>query len=683
MRKFLYTSVIILLLSVFICMPVNALSRDYSYTYNSYSEPTTVPNPYYVKKSVGVELGLESPKDIKVYNGEIYILDSGNNRIVVLDNNYSFLREIVLTDSNNVPFEAKELTGFFITEDAIYTVDRTNECIIKSNLNGKILNVFYCPEKIKEQGDVSFIPTKCVVDGAGYIYVLLENEYRGLMVLDADGKYLTYYGSAKVTVTSQVIKNTIWRYFMTEEQIEKTSQYVPGGYADVEIDENGFIYVTRGISDSESETICKLNANGDNVLIYKDVFGDLQLPKNTSSEFISVAVDSNGFIAALDKTGKKIFRYTPEGYLMYIFGGYGDGAGIFKSPCELCYNGDDILVVDSDTSLITVFSPEELTMVIDNAQILYSSAQFEESKDLWNKVLKESNNYELALVGLGKVYEAEKDYVSAMEYYRRGGSKTNYSSAFEKHRTILVKKYFTPVFVGLVVLIAAVLLFKTYLRKTGKITKKDYEHGTKLQYVRYAVLHPFDGFAEFRYNKKESNLYAVIIAFLWFLASCLNYNYDGYIFNVENPESFNLWIILASTVGLVLLFVVSEWLLGTFFEGKGTFSQILCGTCYSLIPMIIGCVAQLILSNILTEKEAFFVTAVKVISVVWSLFLIFIAMKQVNQYSYLKNLVTVFVAVLGVLVVVFLIVLFFNLWVQLTSFLAVIIQEISSRIAAM
>ena len=682
MRKLVFVYTLILLVLASAAIPVSALDRDYSYTYNTYDEATTVSNPYYIKKSVA-GLGLNTPRDVKVYNDEIYILDSGNNRIVVLNKDYTYLKEIILTYADGKKFDAKELTGIFISSSTIYTVDRTNECIVKSDTNGNIIKVFYCPEKIKEKGDVSFIPTKCVVDGAGYIYILLENEYRGFMVLDAEGNFSTYYGSAKVTVTAQVLKNTLWRSFMTEEQISKTSQYVPGGYADVEIDENGFIYAARGVSDSTKETVCKLNSSGDNVLIYKDTFGDYDLLENNSTQFISVTVDDNGFIAALDKTGKKIFRYTPEGYLMYIFGGEGDGKGLFKNPCEICCFNSDILVLDSDTAKITVFAQEELTAVIDKAQILYSSARFSEAKDMWNTVLKQADNYELALVGLGKVYEAEKNYPSAMDYYKAGGSKTNYSSAFTKQRSLVVKKYFTPVFLLLVIALAVFSVIRKRRLKAGKIQKKDYEHGTKLQYIRYAVLHPFDGFSEMRYNKKENPLYAAVIAGIWFLAKCLNYNYNGYIFNSENPEQFNVWIILFSTVGIILLFVLCEWLLATFFEGKGTFSQLICGGCYSLIPMIIGCLAQLILSNVLTIDETFFVTAIKLICTLWSLFLIFIAMKQVNQYSYIKNAVVVFCSVLGVLAVVFLVVLFFNLWVQLSDFCATVIQEISCRIEAM
>lgn len=65
-----------------------------------------------MKKTIGFELGLDAPKDIKIYNSELYILDSGNNRIVVLDNNYNYLREIVLTDSDNNPFSSYRIDGY-------------------------------------------------------------------------------------------------------------------------------------------------------------------------------------------------------------------------------------------------------------------------------------------------------------------------------------------------------------------------------------------------------------------------------------------------------------------------------------------------------------------------------------------------------------------------------------------
>ena len=88
------------------------------------------------------------------------------------------------------------------------------------------------------------------------------------------------------------------------------------------------------------------------------------------------------------------------------------------------------------------------------------------------------------------------------------------------------------------------------------------------------------------------------------------------------------------------------------------------------------------LSNIFTVNEVFFIGAVSTLTTLWSLALIFIAMKEINHYSFTKNIISLIITVAGVLAVVFLIVLFFNLMAQFISFISSVIQEISCRISA-
>lgn len=668
--------------ALMLTLPVLAADCDYSYTYNSQNEIVPTPTPYYVKATLGRELALREPADVKVYDGAIYVLDAGNARIAVLHTDYTLDRYIYPKAADGTAYVSTELTGLCVTGEALYLVDRANECIVKLQPSGEILQVFTAPSQEGGGEKRSFVPLECVVDGAGYIYVLLENEYRGLMVLNAQGEYVTYYGSVNVSVNAQVLKTMFWRRFMTEEQIEGTSQYVPGGYNGITIHDSGFIYAVRGISSSDSELICKLNSSGNNVLTYTGSFGEKRQSKGAATSFSAIAVDENGFIAAVDATTNKIFRYTPDGYLMYAFGGSGDAYGLFDQPAALAYNGSDLVVVDSATGCITVFGAEAFTQLVDEAENLYRKARFKEAEGIWQQVLSIDGNYQLALVGIGKVAEAEENYAAAMDYYRRGGSRTDYSSAFEKQRSVAIGRYFTWFALTVLVLcVAAAMLKKRRIRKYG-VVKKDYEHGTKAQYIRFAVFHPFDGYSQLRYNHQENPTYALLIALVLFFVSCLNYNYNGFVFNADNPEEFNMFIVLGSTVGIALLFVLCEWLLSTFFDGKGTLPQILCGVCYSLIPMILGKAAELLLSNVLTIDETFFVRALSTVTTLWSLALIFIAMKEINQYSFTRNTISLLITVAGVLAVVFLIVLFFNLMAQLVSFISSVIQEVFCRISA-
>lgn len=663
-------------------LPVAAVDCDYSYTYNAQNAVVPTPGPYHVKATLGGELSLKEPCALFGYGGALYILDAGNARIAVLNTEYTFERYINLTNADGTAYASAELTDLFIKDDALFVVDRANECILKTTMTGEILRTFTAPSQTDGGEKRSFIPLECVVDGAGYIYVLLENEYRGLMVLDAEGAYVTYFGSVNVSVNAQVLKTMFWRRFMTEEQIEGTSQYVPGGYNGITMTEDGFIYAVRGISSSDSELVCKLNSSGKNVLTYTGSFGEKKQAKGASTAFSAIAVDGDGFIAAIDQTTKKIFRYTPDGYLMYAFAGSGDAYGLFDQPSAIAYNGSDLLVADAGTGLITVFGAEEFTRLVDEAEGLYRKARFKEAEDIWRQVLSIDGNYQLALVGIGKVAEAEKQYTAAMRYYRRGGSKNDYSSAFEKQRSAMVGRYF-PWFAAAV--IVGVTLWAVLKRRRIRLhgaVKRDYEHGTKAQYIRFAVLHPFDGYSQLRYNHQENPVYALWVAALLFFVSCLNYNYNGFIFNADDPEQFNMLIVLGSTVGIALLFVLCEWLLSTFFDGKGTLPQILCGVCYSLIPMILGKAVVLLLTNVFTVNEAFFIGAISTLTTLWSLALIFIAMKEIQQYSFTKNILSLLVTAAGVLAVVFLIVLFFNLMAQFISFVSAVVQEVFSRISA-
>ena len=194
--------------------------------------------------------------------------------------------------------------------------------------------------------------------------------------------------------------------------------------------------------------------------------------------------------------------------------------------------------------------------------------------------------------------------------------------------------------------------------------------------------HPFDGFAELRYNKKFSLKYATIIAALYFFISCLNYNYNGYIFNTDSTENFNMWIVFFSTIAVVALYSLSTWALTTFLEGKGKLGEIWVVTCYSLIPLVAVQLLSLVLSNIMCADEAFFYNALQLIGIGWTLVLIFISNGKLNQYGFKKNIASLLLSVLGMLIIVFLVFLFFNLWTQFISFLASLYEETTYRFLA-
>lgn len=668
-----------LLLTLFLCTTGVAAATGESYTYNVRNEVQRVPDPYQAVQTVGADLLMNAPQDMVVNNEWIYILDSGNHRIVVLDRQYAFKREIRF-QKDGKEYPTDDLSGIWVDNDqTILVVDHGSKMILRLSMQGEVLREYPRPEGDIQAAGKDYQPNKVLTDGSGTIFVLCDNEYRGLMMMTPEGVFDSYFGPLRIGVSANLLKDMFWRNFMTDEQIESSWQYVPGEYMNMTIDSKGFLYAVRGQTTNMGELVRKLNPAGDNVLDYTGDFGDANMGAATPTSFNAVTVDDKGFISALDSAHNRIFQYSPEGELLYIFGGEGVQNGTFTHPVDIDVNGEDLLVLDRDTACMTVLRCREFGAKVRQATNLYRQAAFKEAGLLWRQVLQQNGRYQPAYVGCGKVYEAAGEYQKAMEYYHLGGSRRNYSMAFKKYRTAVLREHFAWIAAGVLVLVAALMVLG-YLRRKGKILAGvSLEHGGKLRYVGYILRHPIEGYSELRYNGKYSLRYANIIVLLWFFVSCLNYNYNGFLFNPNTPSRFNIFVVLASTVGVLALFALVNWLLSTFFEGKGRFKEVWIGLSYAMLPLLFTGILELILSNCMTLEENFFIGALQVIGFSWMLIMGFFALSGIHQYRFKWNILSILATVVGMLAVVFLLFLLFNLWTQVASFFEVVLQEIVYR----
>lgn len=648
---------------------------DSGYTYTRRGKVMELPAPYETETVIGTEAQLVKPVDIHSYGESLYILDSERRDITVLDKNYAVTDRITFTN-NDAEYAAEQLRSFYIQNDMLYVADYGGK-IFTADMNGNVLRE--CKLGETELGTTAFKPQCITVANTGFVYVLSENEYRGIIVLNSELAFDSFFGALDVDVTAGLLLDMVWRNFMTDEQIDNSVQYVPGGYTDIALDSNGFLYAVRGVSESSKELIRKLNPAGKNVLSYEGEFGDMDLGSGDPTAFVSVTVDDEGFIIALDKTRQRIFEYSPDGELLYAFSGAGVTDGYFSEAVSLETIGDRLLVLDSLTASLTVFRLTDFGKSVRNAVTLYRKAQFAESETLWNDILKQSGNYEYAYTGLGKIAEINGSYRQAMKYYRLGDSAVNYSSALKKERSAAIKTAFPFVMTVIVILVVGLLIYGRRRSKKTHASRPALCDRGKTAYIFYTLFHPGDGFSDLRYNKKYNLTAANLIVFWWFFISCLNFNYNGYIFNENDISDFNIFVIVFSTVGVLFLFTLSNVLLASFFEGKGSFREIWIVLSYSLIPYTVWLTAELVLTNVLILEEGAFITTFRIFAAAWTLLLCFTALLEVHQYSFGGAVASSLLSVVGVLIVVFLVFLMFNLSAQITDFVSTIIKELNYR----
>lgn len=202
---------------------------------------------------------------------------------------------------------------------------------------------------------------------------------------------------------------------------------------------------------------------------------------------------------------------------------------------------------------------------------------------------------------------------------------------------------------------------------------------TQKQWVKHTVFHPFEGFEDLRWKKGGSVLFASIVIVLWFIGVILYDNFYGQQFMMSSVRLFSIVPYIVQTIVLFLTWVVGNWSICTLLEGEGTMKKIYIYSAYALIPYVVQLYIQVILSHFLTRDEAIFITTVSVIGTVWSVVLMFMAIKAVHQYSVSKTLFAMVLTVVAMLLILILLVLLVALFQQVYVFATSVYTEISYR----
>lgn len=204
---------------------------------------------------------------------------------------------------------------------------------------------------------------------------------------------------------------------------------------------------------------------------------------------------------------------------------------------------------------------------------------------------------------------------------------------------------------------------------------------SELKYALYLTTHPFNGFHAIKHEKKGGILTASILLILFIITFVADGYYCGYLYNPDGGIKFNLFKSVAAILLLYILWCTANWCLTSLFDGEGTFKDICIATAYSLTPLIIVQVIKLPLSNILLLEEASFYQMINYIGILWFVFLLILGNVVTHQYSLSKTILISVCTVVGMCIIAFIMLLFFNLFQQMAGFVATLLQEIELRTA--
>lgn len=672
-----------------------------TYTYNNAGQVRLSPHACLPEETIRLENtqagGLKNPMDIfAAPDGRIYIADTGNNRVVVLKENLSF-DEVI----SEIPYGEETLTlnqpeGVFVTRDgSLYIADTANARVLVLNSDRKARSIITAPKASVIPEDFVFKPASVVVDDLDRIYIVSRDMNLGIIAMSENGTFDGFLGAQKVVPD---LLELFWRNFMTEEMIDRTQKYVPAEYNNIALDEKGFVYVTTnsidrwmqysallsGSSSGDYAPVRKLNASGTDILRRSAKFppaGDIIISEKGPSSIIDVASGPNGIYTLLDTCMGRFFTYDENGALLYAFGGSGNDASAPSLPVSIVYQGNDFLVLDKTTGGITVYKMTKYGEDIQQALNLYRNRKYQEAAEAWAGLIVQNNNLDLGYLNLGNTAYQQEDYQSAMEYYRISQDSQNYSNAFRESRKEWMNRWF--LLIPLFAIILIVLL--SFAAKGVRSTIEGVESGRKkanlprqILYSFKTLTHPLAGFDDIKRDQRIGIGGATCLMVAMIIAVICTQLFTGFQFRSEEPY-LDVFTAIASVCGPLFLFCISNWCLSTLTDGKGRLKEIYITACVSLLPLILAFPIGTIVSNILTLEESVVYSFITSIGVVWFALQLFCGILAIHDYSVSKNVFTIILTILGMVIILFLGILFINLISEMIGFIRNLFTEISLR----
>lgn len=476
MRKTIVCLLALVLLLTSFTMVASAAQPDRTYTYE---EDTPVPstNAYQVMTVIDEALmgttKLKDARDIFVDNSDrVFIVDAGNCRIVILDENYKCIKELKEFKYGEEILTLQEgAQGVFYRESnqLLYIADTENNRIIVCDLDGNVSKVYEKPVDELLDPNLSFKPKKVIVDNMGIMYVTSGNINTGALLIDSAGSFLGFYGTNKLKETAEMKIERMWRNLMKQAVSDVTFQ--PVEFNNIFWSEDRFVYTVSPLVESVVSSVSKLNALGNNVFPQAiDLYTLRETRKLGSMVLTDITVDNEGAITIIDSSSGHIFQYDEGCNLLAVFGGRGYQQGLFQQPVAIESDSKNrLLVLDSGKNTVTVMEQTFYGEMIRSANYLYNQGLYHESIEPWMEVLRMNANYTQAYVGLGKAYVSLGEYEKAMEYFELGKDPDGYGEAKMLLRDEIIRKNFALVAAVVVIAMFAILGWDSISKIASKL----------------------------------------------------------------------------------------------------------------------------------------------------------------------------------------------------------------------
>ena len=219
-------------------------------------------------------------------------------------------------------------------------------------------------------------------------------------------------------------------------------------------------------------------------------------------------------------------------------------------------------------------------------------------------------------------------------------------------------------------------------RRLKKLTvKKTYDRFfDTVKYAFYVMFHPADGYWDLIHAKRGSYAAANFFVILTLLTQIWRLRFTSFVVQNVNWEEVNVFEEFATILVPLAIFCICNWALTTLFDGKGHLGDVYMGTGYALAPYPLIQIPIIIASNFVTRDEVAFYNIFDTISILWCVMLLFMAMMMIHQYGFFKTLLFTIFTIVGMLIFIFIVLLFFSMISQGVAYFVSLGREVIFRL---
>ena len=695
MRKLkLLTSITIIMILVTSSGSAEAFETYKSYYYTRTGIPTEIETPY-ACQSVIMDFGgefLKNPSDILVHGHKIYIVDTGNNRILVLDRNLMPVSQIKDFEINGAVDSLNAPQGIFISDDdLIYVADTNNGRIVVFDQKGNFLNVIKPSGQEFDKAEQPFVPTSLVIDKTGRLLVNSRQIYKGIVAMNITGEFIGYFGANKAKINPL---EYFWKSIATREQRDSMVLDIPTEIAKIHLDREGFPYVINNSFSKamtpeqvqEQMPVRRLNLTGDNILNFSDSdyypIGDIHYGIDASnnrgaSNIVDICTTDFGIYFLLDSSKGRIFAYNRTGANIFTFGNRsGMQLGTLRNPAALDIYEDSILVLDRFYGSVSVFKPTIFGKLILGALEMHYEGEYQKAGELWSQVRDGYGYYSMAYLGIGKVLLYERRYDEAMEYFEIARDREYYSQAFKNVRKSKVEENFVLI---VLVLVLIVLVLRYGVKFAKKKIKEKYQTSkvyNEITHVFYTAVHPFKGFDEIKSDGKGSFSVSVVMFLMLAVIMFMKKTAVAFLFRTEGANVESLIKNVGTTFLVIFLWMGVLFLMEIFLEGEAKFSHVVHSTAIALLPAIVAHIIAIVFTYGASLDDGAMINTIIIFGWIWTGFLIFTGVLVINDYTMSRTIVASLVNLAGMVIVFMISVLFISLLQDMLIFLSFTLREL-------